>query len=395
MDELALTQHDTEWTVYLGTEVNPKAQLEALLRNVDIRKVVSGDTNEMITSSGQMLGGTNDQSKTMKLTDYLRLNDSQITELVNTLLAGGSKTYPYNSNLAAAYNHGHVGDIRISLAEALGCYTKGNHATERTGIDAQYTLKVEYVPRDGSTRNGELGITADDYHTTQGGSAGDPTGTMTSTNTHLINVFAKKLQLCKVDMNDSSQAITHDSAKFTLYREDANGAAVEGLPTGNTYTQVTALETSTSGTNAGWTAETDNLPLGTYWLVETKAPAGYLPASPLKVEVVVAEDASGTQAVLKSSNGQLATEDEKPIGWNFKQEATLNIADGAYAVLHDSSTGGANAASSDTTTIKYDIKNSSGVELPAAGGAGLVPVYVLGAALVAAAGAVLVRRRAR
>ena len=125
VDELSLTGNDTEWKVYLGTEVDPKSALEELLKKVDIRKVVSGDTNEMITSSSQMLGGTSALSKTMKLTDYLGLDtDDEITALVTELLSRGSKTCTYDNSNDAAYGHGFVGDIVITLENTSGCYNR-------------------------------------------------------------------------------------------------------------------------------------------------------------------------------------------------------------------------------------------------------------------------------
>ena len=41
VNELNLTENNTEWTVYLGTEVNPREQLEELYNNILVEEVIA------------------------------------------------------------------------------------------------------------------------------------------------------------------------------------------------------------------------------------------------------------------------------------------------------------------------------------------------------------------
>ena len=397
VDELALTEANTEWTVYLGTEVNPKEQLEHLLQNIEIRKVVSDDTNEMITSNEQMLNGTSASSKTIKLTTYLGLDTNEkITALINVLLADGSKTYPYNSSeMTAAYGHGYVGDIVISLESTYGCYNKGNHATEAVGKDAEFTLKVEYTPKDQNTRNAELHITTNDYHTTSGGSAGDLTGNMSSSNHHVINVFAKGLQITKKDQS-FTRALT--GAEFTLYRtartgDDQNNVTTLAGVTGEFF----AVETY-SVSNAGVMTIDPVEPLKeneSYYLVETKAPAGHnllteaIPIT-LKIENSYTPISGGTPTTVKPEGA-----------YNWIQRAALSMDTSNPLVQRVDSSGTnitnshINAPTLDNETEKqyYEIANSSGVELPQTGGEGTLIFSVLGTILILSSTLLILAKR--
>ena len=322
VDELALTSNNTEWTVYLGTEVDPKDQMEKLLKEIDIRKVVSDDKDEMITSKDQMLGGTNDSSKTMNLMEYLGVDtDEKVTSLVSDLLTNGSKTYKYDSGYDSAYGHGYVGDIVITLEQTYGCYSKGNHATEEVGKDAEFTLKVAYQPKTNSVRETELGIGTSDYHTTPGGSPGDPvpeTGNnMTSSNHHVINVFAKGLQITKKDQSFTNPLT---GAEFKLYRT-ARAGETTGLITidGKQFYPVATLDMTSNSV-----AVIDKIEVlkegETYYLVETKAPAGYIMlAEPIPVIL------SLTNSYTPKPAGT-ATETKPESGlYDWVQTATLSI----------------------------------------------------------------------
>ena len=365
VDELSFTGTDTQWNVYLGTEVDPKDQLEKLLRNIDIRKVVSGDTNEMITSSSQMLGGTGDLSKTIKLTDYLGLDTpAKITDLVNALLSNGTRTYLYNNSFDSAYSHGYVGDIVITLENTTGCYNKGNHATEAVGQDAGFTLKAEYKPGNTTTRNSELSITNDDYHTTPNGSPGDPTGDMTSTNTHTINVFQKGIKFIKTDMA-TGQPITSDTAEFTL---SGPGKADKTLTTSTTDGSVTEnpLEKPNAKTGAGETGYEN------YTLTETKAPAGYnsLPES-LVINLNLTDSFTDpvTGAAVDPASGGL---------YNWTETARVTMSGTSSSGLVEADEGNSNSLDSLTSLEIFKVHNNPGVELPSTGGPGTNVIYLIG-----------------
>ena len=397
VDELALTSNNTEWTVYLGTEVDPKDQMEKLLQEIDIRKVVSGDKDEMITSKDQMLGGTNDSSKTMNLMEYLGIDtDEKVTSLIGELLSNGSKTYKYNSNFDSAYGHGYVGDIVISLEQTSGCYSKGNHATEEVGKDAEFTLKVEYKPRTNSIRENELNIGVSDYHTTPGGSPGDPvpeTGNnMTSSNHHVINVFAKGLQITKKDQSFTNPLT---GAEFKLYRT-ARAGETTGLITidGKQFYPVAALDMTSN--SVAVIDKIEALKEGeTYYLVETKAPAGYIMlAEPIPVIL------SLTNSYTPKPTGA-ATETKPESGlYDWVQSATLSLGSSSWVKRTDSTgdtdmTNAGVSADSKNETMYYEIANNAGYELPSTGGPGTSLNYLLGLMLAVCAGAGLMMRRRR
>ncbi|MBQ9662950.1 MAG: LPXTG cell wall anchor domain-containing protein, partial [Oscillospiraceae bacterium] len=395
VDELALTEANTEWTVYLGTEVNPKDQLKKLLRGIDIRKVVSGDTNEMITSKDQMLAGTSVSSKTMKLTEYLGLDtDDKINALITELLSSGSKTFQYNSStMTTAYGHGYVGDIVVSLENTTGCYSKDNHATEEVGTDAEFTLKVEYIPKDQATRNVELSITDGDYHTTAGGSAGDATGTMTSVNTHKIIVFAKSIQLTKTD-ESFNNVLT--GAKFALYRtarSEETGSTLSGVE--GSYVKVEDLDCSANGVVTKQFKISEKLNENEkYYIVESKSPDGYnMLTYPIEVTFSISDSYTPV-----SPDGDTTTTRPATGLYNWVETAVLSLdvssgvkrtdAGGTVELTHSGID-----KDSETVTMYYRIMNNPGYELPATGGPGTRLFTILGSILILGSGALLWRRR--
>ena len=395
VDELALTSNNTEWTVYLGTEVDPKDQMEKLLKEIDIRKVVSDDKDEMITSKDQMLGETNNSSKTMNLMEYLGVDtDEKVTSLVSELLTNGSKTYKYDSGYDSAYGHGNVGDIVITLEQTLGCYSKGNHATEEVGKDAEFTLKVESKPRTNSIRENELNIGVSDYHATPGGSPGDPvpvTGNnMTSSNHHVINVFAKGLQITKKD-----QSFTKDltGAEFKLYRTARTGETT-GLITinGKQFYPIATLDMTSNSV-----AVIDKIEVlkegETYYLVETKSPAGYIMlAEPIPVTL------SLTNRYTPKPTGA-ATETKPESGlYDWVQSATLSLGSSSWVKRTDLTgdtdlTNAGVSADSQNGTMYYEIANNAGCELPSTGGPGTRLFTILGSILILGSGILLWKRR--
>ena len=386
VDELELTEHSTEWTVALGTEVDPRAELQALWNDIKVKEVVSkSDEDHVIAADGNTtytIAPESTEDGRDAVADREEFALSAVANLSannwNTLISRGWFEVPYS-----AYGHDRVGTIRVELEKTVKPGERGlnpsPHAT--TVVDdavEAYTLTVRYTPHDSSVSN---------YHTGSHGTGrpGDNADTMKSENTHVINVFAKNLQLQKVD-TEGNPLVVSDPACFQLYvADDENGSTVEGLegkysPVGD---ELVANQT-VDGTGA-WTVPTGYLSVGTYWLVETHTPAGYNTVSPLEVQVLAGQD--DFTPVLPS-----ATEGGEPFGFNWTQSGTINIPETSFVSLSGAEPGAANVYTTDTT-VKYEVKNSPGKPLPNTGGSGTTVVYLLGTLMVAAAATFLVRRK--
>ena len=390
VDELAFTENSTEWTVYVGTSVDPLDELKKLWGAVKVQEVVEGEDddhrrNDDMTYPLSPQSTDDDRDEVNKrneydLSDLVTLEDADWT----TLIAGGTVTKDYS-----IYGHEGVGAIQVELEQSVVSGETGldpsPHPTSVTGTPVErYTLKVTYLPADASVSN---------YHTgTYGtGRPGNDAGNIESTNEHVINVFAKRLKLRKIDERTLAP-ITVSSAQFDLYREDdENGETVTGLSPAHRYVEAATLTTSTSGDDAGWTNESADLPLGTYWLVETVAPEGYNPIDPVKIVIEAGADGAGTQPVLLAADGTSPAY-EKPLGWNWVQTAALNVQGSSSLVPSEGSSGASNTPDSVSAVVRYDVKNLSGQALPTAGGPGMMMLYALGVVLLVGGAAVAASR---
>lgn len=319
VDELSLTENSTEWSVYLGTEVNPATELKELWNQILVNQVVkdNGEDDEVVTiTSGSQMYYSDEPlndvaapdgtaNETLPLSQFV--NADIIDSLIQMLDNGETTATAMRSYRYFPYGHDVVGTFDIVLTKTLTDeYATEDHApyeheTKETGDKREvYTLTVTYNPT-----NNDASDTYD--QTTPGHTAGkvadgydaDTGELIRSKNTHIINVFAKKLQLLKVDQsNRTITGGTGATAEFGLYRratedEEADDSVTKiplsGL-TGN-YVLVQSLTTE----NGTVTTELLSLVKGLepydepYYLVETKAPDGYLALEePLKVSIDLA-----------------------------------------------------------------------------------------------------------
>ena len=322
VDELALTQNSTEWTVYLGTSVDPLTQLKDLYSKIDVLKVVSentGDTDEMITDKSQMLGDKiNGRSETFKLGSVVSglatLNDDEWSSLINN----ETVTKPYSH-----YSHDNVGNIQIKLTKQETVSgepglnpSPHNTAVVEEGVE-KYIFTVTYVPEAESTPRGG-------WHTTPGGSRGEATGNMESTNNHKINVFDRKISVEKTDTEGNK--ITDYAAKFKLYRQldtGENDTSSETLTVNNAEVSVVQVGNEIVTTNGA--ADLPRLPVGgTYYLVETEAPQGFAKLeTPIAIQMDLTNRYWSWNAQETSADGTLQ-DALKPYNWRQAVTITCN-----------------------------------------------------------------------
>ncbi|MCD8328165.1 MAG: SpaH/EbpB family LPXTG-anchored major pilin [Ruminococcus sp.] len=178
-------------------------------------------------------------------------------------------------------------------------------------------------------------------------------------------VFTYKLDVTKVDGDDNTKVL--EGAEFVLYDEAGNYAIVDenGKVTG-WATDIDNASTLTSDADGNFVVI--GLDEGTYYLKETKAPAGYnLLSSPITV-VINATDVHNVEYDGTNASSELTA-----------IEITVN--------------GTANSGDPDTGTVSATVENNSGSVLPETGGIGTTIFYVGGAIIVAGAVILLIVKR--
>ena len=354
VNELGFLWNDTEWTVYLGTQVDPLKQLKELWNNIRVTEVVKEgcavDTDgDDLPDKGKDAAGNSwyplsPNSVADNREDEGASTDKEtflMADLIKKLAEEGSydwwdytnHTPKWDTFLTQAmssdgivipyheYGLNDNGNIKITLAKDIkpdeedDLLGKSPHSTTVTGDGVEkYTLTVLYSPDYNVLPEGQGGGSTEDFHTGTYGTTyqGHAAGTETSTNTHTINVYAEPLDILKTD--DQGDAVP--GAEFKLYRVAKDGETGESLTsydpslTGSYY----CISTATSGTDGivhlapddittpkhtipvaeGQTAQDLLVPLEpdeTYYLVESSVPDGYKSDTGVKtVRVVVGPD---------------------------------------------------------------------------------------------------------
>lgn len=204
---------------------------------------------------------------------------------------------------------------------------------------------------------------------------GDGTPTTSNTPKDEVLVFTYELDVTKVDGQNNETKLAN--AEFVLLNSDkakaakvADGKFVEWVAvTTNEDGTVTYPEgtTLTSGSDGKFVIV--GLDAGSYYLRETKAPAGYnLLTSDISVTITATLDKSETTPALTSL--KLSVKEDK-------EGATATESDGVLA----------------TGIVSTNVVNNSGAQLPETGGMGTTIFYVLGGVLVLAAVVLLVTKK--
>ena len=414
VDELALTQNETEWTVYLDREIDSLDELKALYKEIQVKEVVDksveekhkindGNTSYQISPNSTIdnTEPTGAQERFLLSTVSSAL-DAEALDWKKLIEEGELPLIPYS-----AYGHD-AGNIKIELVketaenanDAEDDLTDGSHKTNVIGEAVEkYTLRVTYIPK-------PYDPTAN-YHTGNYGSgkSGNLTNESYSINGHVVNVFAKSLEVYKRN-EDYNRQLT--GAKFAMYRTWREGDGEENKVTLHGVDGDFFIEYPEAPVDDAGKLTFENLmPLGTdekRYLVETVAPAGYnLLPSPLEIILTVVENYRPVPP--KAEDGwvsELPT--EIPYDWEQKASLVLN---GSSNVMTNETGVNPNtlnetekAALLATVTpnaengkVYYLIANNPGVSLPATGGPGTALYTVSGIALIALAVILLLRKK--
>ena len=216
----------------------------------------------------------------------------------------------------------------------------------------------------------------------------DPSKDTGETPGDTVYVFTYELDGTKVDGQTPNKTLK--DAQFVLYRgkDGADPTYADGIPTNVEYALVAggklegwteSRETAmgTDGNGKGMLVSdvdglfgVSGLDAGTYYLEEVKAPAGYnLLKDPVKLTI----DA-------EISGGDAETNQPPTIG---KLDLITEGKDGSITTPGDKDNG----------TVSLEVQNNMGALLPSTGGMGTTLFYIAGAALVLAAGVLLVMKR--
>lgn len=252
------------------------------------------------------------------------------------------------------------GELTIScnnvLAETVGVIAGSN-------IVVTYKAKLNSEAEIGSAGNPNtvyLEYSNNPNWSGQPGEGDEPTG---ETPEDKVIVFTYELDVTKIAAGETSTRL--QGAEFILYRGEGENCeyaqVTDGKLTGWTKTESDAT-TLVSDENGLF--KVAGLDAGTYWLKETKAPAGYnLIKTPIKVAIMATLGA--TQEGVSSVTSLTISVDDK------------TAVDGTVS----------------TGVVAMDVENNKGVTLPETGGMGTTLFYIVGGILVVGAAALLIARR--
>ena len=216
----------------------------------------------------------------------------------------------------------------------------------------------------------------------------DPSKDTGETPGDTVYVFTYELDGTKVDGQTPNKTLK--DAQFVLYRgkDGADPTYADGIPTNVEYALVaggklegwtesreTAMGTDGNGkgilvSDVDGLFGVSGLDAGTYYLEEVKAPAGYnLLKDPVKLTI----DA-------EISGGDAETKQPPTIG---RLDLITEGKDGPITT----------EGNEDNGTVSLEVQNNMGALLPSTGGMGTTLFYIVGAALVLAAGVLLVMKR--
>lgn len=244
--------------------------------------------------------------------------------------------------------------------------------TANSKIVVEYTAKLLSTAEIGNPGNKNevyLEYSNNPNHTGEG----TPTG---NTPKDEVLVFTYELDVAKVDGQNANKKLAN--AEFVLLNNDrtkvakvTDGKLVEwvNVPAAGKDGSIPYPTGTTLTSDANGKFVIAGLDAGSYYLRETKAPAGYnLLKNDISVTITATLDKTENNPALTSL--KLAVKDDKT-------DATATDSDGVL----------------DTGVVSTNVMNNSGAQLPVTGGMGTTLFYVLGGILVLVAIILLVTRK--
>lgn len=344
--------------VMLDTAGLDKVQVASKQDSMElIKKIVDGSA--LVDYVDVNIGDTVTFKLTSTLPSDLKFYDEYTFTVTDTLSAGLNFT---------GFTSVKIGDTDLTgnFASATGVGTIDLTPYIDEAADGGKTVEITYtailnssavIGNNGNNNTAYLTFSDDPNHV----------GTNTTPVDEVV-VFTYELDATKVAANDSTLKLA--GAEFKLYRETADGTK-EYVVLENGKVKSWGAETAgtvlTSDANGAFAVP--GLDVGTYYLVETKAPEGYnLLAAPVKVDIAATytSDEAAKVATLKIQVDDEVDKDENEV-W-----ADGNITTGVVTVT---------------------IENSTGMELPSTGGIGTTIFYMVGGILMAGAAILLITKK--
>ena len=355
VNELQFSELETEWNVYLGTEVDPGKQMEELYKKLYVEEVVTkaediepagnpdrlpdhvfyeeGDEDNNLFPLKESIS----DGRESEIPDSRKPVTFTMNDLLKKLTAGkdydwwdynkGEPNYPVFferalSGITLDYDEYGINEkehklddntvrhdasnIVIKLEKQIDSAEinegtdplSGSHPTQVIGDAVEkYTLTVKYAPDYEILPEGQGGKSLEDFHVGGYGTTynGHAPGTDIGKAVHTINVYAKPLEVRKVDPEGNSLT----GAKFGIYRVAKDGETGVSLTEYNdelTGSYILVSEGISDGNgivrlaDTGNTAETRLVEGETYYLIETDVPAGgYVRDSTVRIVTVVTQ----------------------------------------------------------------------------------------------------------
>lgn len=176
--------------------------------------------------------------------------------------------------------------------------------------------------------------------------------------TEETKTYVWKLNVHKYALDSTNHEVALSGAKFVLYRMDGGAKEYATLTGDKIAGWVTDKDKATTlETNGAGDILIEGLNVGTYYLEETEAPAGYNKLTePIEVKITTTSDATGVSETVEYKN---------------QNDSTYTPA----------------------TNAIVKVLNNAGTQLPSTGGIGTTLFYVIGGGLMAVAAVLLVTKK--